>query len=304
MIPNTEGDWIGTYGSQGYDLVGDAVSLPDYATVTSSGASTYTWTRTPTQRRPSRIRAITSALPPAWESSTSFTVDVNLTDGQAHNLTVYAVDFDDQGLNEQIQILSAATGAVLDTKTLWSFSGGVYLQWVVSGNILIKVTNLSGPDAVLSGLFFDPLNLRERPPDLLPAGHDDGGELDRGLRHAGLRHDQRGSSLPATLRSPLLAVKLVYLGRTTAAKPLEVPPNGGKPHRGLLVLDHQLHGGCEPDRRQAHDLELYFLDWDNTGRSEQCEISNAVTGAVLSTETVSIVHAGRVPEVDRERGTC
>ena len=87
----------------------------------------------------------------AWESTTSFTLGVNLTDGQAHNITLYAVDFDDQGLNEQIQILSAATGVVLDTKTLWSFSGGIYLQWVVSSDILIQVTNLSGPDAVLSG---------------------------------------------------------------------------------------------------------------------------------------------------------
>ena len=43
---------------------------------------------------------------------------------------------------------------------------------------------------------------------------------------------------------------------------------------------------------QTHDLELYFLDWDTTARSETVQISNASTGAVLNTETVSSFHSG------------
>ena len=83
-------------------------------------------------------------------------MDVNLTDGQAHDVALYAVDWDNQGRSEQIQIASAATGAVLDTETLSSFSGGVYLQWELSGNVVITFKTLAGPNAVLSGLFFDP----------------------------------------------------------------------------------------------------------------------------------------------------
>src|SRR5439155_183058 len=62
------------------------------------------------------------------------------------------------GRSEQIQLTSAATGAVLDTATVSSFSGGVYLQWKVSGHVVITLTNLAGTqtNAVLSGLFFDP----------------------------------------------------------------------------------------------------------------------------------------------------
>ncbi len=66
-----------------------------------------------------------------------------------------------QGRSEQIQITNAATGAVLDTETISSFTKGVYLQWAVAGDVTIKVTSLAGPNAVLSGLFFDPS------PDLL-----------------------------------------------------------------------------------------------------------------------------------------
>ena len=57
---------------------------------------------------------------------------MNLTDGNAHDLALYAVDFDNQGISEQIQISAAATGTVLDSKSISSFSGGIYLDWRVS----------------------------------------------------------------------------------------------------------------------------------------------------------------------------
>jgi hypothetical protein len=50
----------------------------------------------------------------------------------------------------------------LDTEKVSSFHSGVYLDWSVSGNILITITKLSGLNAVLSGLFFDPVTV----PDL------------------------------------------------------------------------------------------------------------------------------------------
>jgi hypothetical protein len=94
--------------------------------------------------------------PTTWYSSSSFTIDVNLTDGQVHDLALYAVDWDSAGRNEQIQVIDATSGAVLDTETLSSFSGGVYLQRAISGHVRIVVTNTGGNNAVVSGLLLDP----------------------------------------------------------------------------------------------------------------------------------------------------
>jgi hypothetical protein len=44
----TEGNWIGAYGSQGYEIVSGQTSLPSYATVTPVGTTTYTWSTTAT----------------------------------------------------------------------------------------------------------------------------------------------------------------------------------------------------------------------------------------------------------------
>jgi hypothetical protein len=82
-------------------------------------------------------------------------VDINLTGG-THQVALYSVDWDSLGRTEEIDILDAASGTVLDTRSLSSFTGGDYLVWNLGGHIQIRFTNIGNPVAstVLSGLFF------------------------------------------------------------------------------------------------------------------------------------------------------
>ena len=54
-----------------------------------------------------------------------------------------------------MQLSDAGTGKVLDTETISAFTSGVYLDWKVSGNLLITITRTAGANAVLNGLFLD-----------------------------------------------------------------------------------------------------------------------------------------------------
>ena len=92
----TQGNWIGVYGNQGFNVLGSGVSNPTGdATVTPSGQSLYTWATPPfyaggaLQVPP----AGTSRIAAAWYSSTSFTIDVNLAAGYAYNLELYFLDY-------------------------------------------------------------------------------------------------------------------------------------------------------------------------------------------------------------------
>jgi len=152
----TQGTWIGTYGSQGYDVIGNAASLPSYTTVTPAGQASYTWAASSTDPRALQNAGGSGRIAACWYSASSFTVDVNLTDGQTHDLELYFLDWDSTARSEKVQISNASTGAVLNTETVTSFHSGVYLDWAVSGNVDITVTHLAGANAVLSGLFFDP----------------------------------------------------------------------------------------------------------------------------------------------------
>ena len=155
---STQGNWAGVYGTQGYDIIDGPVSAPSYATITPAGQSTFVYSTTSSDPRAlENVPDLSNShIAAVWDSASIFTVDVDVTDGNSHNLELYATDFDSEGRTETIQLSDAITGTVLDTKTLSNFSGGDYLIWTISGNVLITVTNTGPTDAIVNGLFFDP----------------------------------------------------------------------------------------------------------------------------------------------------
>ncbi len=154
----TEGTWIGTYGTQGYDIVGRPSDLPSHDTITPSGQSTLVWTHSIDDPRALQFPHGSHRIAEAWYSATSFQVDVNLADGQSHDLELYFLDWDSNSRAEQVQVTDYVTGAVLSTQTVSSFHSGTYLDYLVggTGHIVITITRTAGANAVLSGLFLDP----------------------------------------------------------------------------------------------------------------------------------------------------
>jgi subtilisin family serine protease len=284
-----EGNWIGTYGSQGYELIGGPASLPSYATVTPSGATLFTWFSNTTDPRALAIPNRTGGIAACWTSPTSFTVDVNLNDGLTHDLELYFLDWGTTTRVEQVKLSSAATGTVLDTETVSSFHTGVYLEWKVSGNVLITITKTGGNNAVLSGLFLDlaPTSAVFLAQNTTKEGNWIGTYGTQGYDLIG-----GPASLPsyATI-TPSGQTLFTWSSNTTDPRALEIPNSTG----GIaacwysttsFMVDVNLTDGL------THDLELYFLDWGTTTRVEQVTLSNAATGSVLDTETVSSFHTG------------
>jgi len=147
---------MGAYGFQGFDVIGNTAGLPSYATVTPTGQQSCTGAASTTDPRALQIAIGSGRIAACWYTFSSFTVNVNLTDGQTHDLQLNFLDWDSTARSETVQISNALTGAVLNTETATSFDSGVYLDWAVDGNVDITFTRLAGANAVLSGLFFDP----------------------------------------------------------------------------------------------------------------------------------------------------
>ncbi len=292
----TQGTWIGTYGSQGYDVIGSTASLPSYVTISPSGESSYTWASSTTDPRALQVAGGSGRIAATWYSSTSFTVDVDLTDGQVHDLELYFLDWDKQGRSEQVKITSAATGAVLSTQTISSFQSGIYLDYAISGNVLITFTKLSGTNAVLSGLFLDSTTTPTPTPTATFLKQDATTQGTWIHTYGAQGYDVIGSSSSVSLPSyatvtPAGQSSYTWASGTTDPRALQVA--GGASRIAAtwyaatsFTVDVDLTDG------QQHDLELYFLDWDKQGRSEQVQITSAATGAVLSTQTVSSFQSG------------
>ncbi|WP_165250234.1 PKD domain-containing protein [Paludisphaera soli] len=150
----TKGSWMGVYGGAGHNVVGAGVGLPSYAQVGATGNGTYTFASSTTDARALQKPANPAdRIAAAWNSTTTFVVDVKLTDGDVHPVDLYFLDFWREGRSQQVEVVNAATGAVLDTRTVSDFSQGVHLTWNVGGHVQFRITRLAGPSAVLNGLF-------------------------------------------------------------------------------------------------------------------------------------------------------
>jgi hypothetical protein len=152
----THGNWQGVYGGTGYSLVADAQQLPGTIQLTPSGQTEFTWAASSTDPR-----ALEKASTPGdriaacWVSATAFAIDINVTDGQPHQLALYLLDWDQLNRVETVTVLDATTKAVLDARSVGAFSNGEYLVWQVRGHVVVQVTNAPGSvNAVVSAVFF------------------------------------------------------------------------------------------------------------------------------------------------------
>jgi hypothetical protein len=150
----TKGTWKGTYGADGYAIASHATSYPAYAQVTLSNPGLATWANSTTDVRALQKVNGPNRIASTWWSATSFNIDVNLVDGNWHQVGLYCVDWDILNRSQTIDVLDRVTGTVLDGRTLTGFSGGQYVVWNLRGNIRIRITNSGGLNAVVSGVFF------------------------------------------------------------------------------------------------------------------------------------------------------
>jgi hypothetical protein len=289
----TQGSWMGTYGADGYNVVDAPPKYPSYATVTASGYSGFVWSSNTTDVRGlQNPNGSGGRIAAAWYSSTSFTVTIDLTDGQAHDIALYAVDWDDHGRSEQIQITNASTGAVLDTETLSSFTGGVYEVWTISGDVKITITELAGGNALLNGLFFGtPI-----PQATATFVHEDTTTQGTWMGTYGA---DGYNIVDAPPRYPSYATVTasgysgyVWSGNTTDPRGLQNPNGSGGRIAAAWYSSTSFTVTIDLTDGQAHDIALYAVDWDDHGRSEKIQITNASTGAVLDTETLSSFTGG------------
>jgi uncharacterized repeat protein (TIGR01451 family) len=154
---STAGSWHGVYGANGYDIANDSQSIPSYASFAIQNQSNFTWASPTTDPRALQTGSGTSRIASTWYNNSSFNFDVNFTDGNSHQLALYALDWDLQGRTETIQILDATTNAVLDTRNISQFSNGIYLIWNITGHVKINIiyTGSLASNATISGVFFN-----------------------------------------------------------------------------------------------------------------------------------------------------
>ncbi|WP_162842542.1 alpha-L-rhamnosidase C-terminal domain-containing protein [Mucilaginibacter pineti] len=86
----------------------------------------------------------------------TMTMDIQVKDDKVHQLALYFLDWDKSGRRSELEIFDAKTLKLLaPVQMVKQYQAGKYLVFNYSGSIRIRINQVRGPNAALSGVFFD-----------------------------------------------------------------------------------------------------------------------------------------------------
>ena len=83
-------------------------------------------------------------------------IDLNLTDGNDHNVALYMLDWDTTSRAHTITVFDPVKGTEFYNQNFSGFNAGKWVLWRLKGRVFINLTKTAGYNAVTSGIFFDP----------------------------------------------------------------------------------------------------------------------------------------------------
>jgi hypothetical protein len=293
----TQGAWAGVYGTKGYVLAQEGTSLPVGTTVVPGGHANWTWAGSTSDPRALRKTTGADRIAATWYSGSSFTIAVNPGDGTAHRMALYLLDWDNLARGQRIDVVDAATGAVLDTRTATGFTGGQYWVWTVTGAVQFRLTRTAGANAVVSAVFIDPVAGTAVAPASTPVTFVRTDATRQGSWRGtygtlGYKLAQEGTSLPGGVTvTPSGHASWTWVGSTSDPRALQKSAVSDRLaatwYGSTFAIDVGLGAG------QAYNVALYMVDWDTTARGQSIDVLDASTGAVLDRRTVASFNGGQ-----------
>jgi subtilisin family serine protease len=281
-----EGNWIGFYGGNGEYVVGDSTTFPSFVNGSFDGVSPEILdasTRSPLGLQnisgpPSDIEAFDAA-------SSTEAINLTFTDGQQHRVGLYVADLDRKHRTEEIQIIDVPTGLVLNTQYVGNFLKGEYLFWDLQGSVQIKLTNLVGPSAVFSGIFFDPV---PADPNVFTGTNTAPGGMNWQSTYGSQGDDivgDPGSQLPAYVTSltlPGTTTRILKVSKAPQSLEFTQPTARGIQAYWQSTVPFNID--VDVSDTELHQITLYLADYDNKKRAERIQVINPNTGLVSYTQ--------------------
>jgi thermitase len=298
----TEGNWKGKYGGDGYNVFGDTINYPAYVTVTPSGNAPWTWAASTSDPRAlTKASTSTTDIASCWYSAASFSIDLNFHDQSIHQVAFYFLDWDYRGARaERVDVLDGNNN-VLDTRSLSGFGNGQYWTWNLSGHVIVRVTNTTAINAVMSGVFFGTVSAAPPPPPPSSTGAAQFIKADTttqgswkgvyGLDGYNVINDS--SSYPSYVTpSPSGNQAWTWVSSSGDVRDLQKGSIADRLAACWYSASSFTISMAFKDQA-AHQVALYFLDWDHNGpRTERVDILDS-NNNVLDTRSLANFGAGQ-----------
>jgi len=154
----TGGGLIEDYGNKGYDIICGKRNIPEYMTLCNyrveKVVNVLLMHNSADKRGVKKERGCKNNVAAYALSDKKFYLDTVIP-GKARNVTLYMVDYDNMTRSMRVIVKNADTGKIYDTCDVEAFVNGATLTYRLKGHVTIEFENVSGPDAVLSAVYFD-----------------------------------------------------------------------------------------------------------------------------------------------------
>lgn len=160
---STKGDWFLGYGTDGYSINSYKSILPAYAELNILNSTDWIWEDNTADNRGLfkmkpiiNVDAVASEdrIASCWFSGNKMTFEITFKDKKSHKVSLYMVDWDTQARKQLVEVYDK-DGDLVDARMIQDFNSGEYLTWKMNGKVKIAITSKLGPNAVVSGIFFE-----------------------------------------------------------------------------------------------------------------------------------------------------
>jgi len=155
----TQGTWTGKYGAAGYMIANGPSVMPSYASASVAlNPFNFTWVNSTGDVRAlqtsagslNRIASMYGTYKVSY-----FEFRITIIDGNAHNISLYLLDWDGFSRPENISVIDPSSGTVLDSRDFNSYHDGLWATWNIKGNVVIRVQPIGEIYGAVSGVFFN-----------------------------------------------------------------------------------------------------------------------------------------------------
>jgi subtilisin family serine protease len=277
----TQGDWVGSYGSDGWALAAwngssDLVFLPQAALVIEQG-SRYRWTASTTEARALESPDETERRAATFYHTTQLRLRLDFAGAYTGNLHLYMVDWDSTARRQAVTVDDGSDPQTINITS--PFDQGAWTHFPVSvlagGSVTITVNRLAGGNAVISGIF---LGDAPAPPayDQAPQGDWVGNFGSDGYALGAWNGTGSGDDLAVLTNAALTleqGLRYRWASSTTDVRALESPDES---ERRATTWYHSTQIRLRLDFAGAYtgNLHLYMVDWDSTARRQAVTVDD------------------------------
>jgi len=290
------GSWQGVFGGQGAVVVGNSTTFPSFVNAFLNGVTERILENSTTRRAALQKIAGDDRVVGYWESASSMTVRLDFQAGDdPRRVELYFTDFDKRNRTQILEVFDTTTATALYSESISDFENGKYVVLELAGSVTLRVTRVSGPSAVLSGIFFDapPTPAPDQPVPFAGTDGVTGGRWKNRYGTEGAFVVGESTAFPSFANVNVIGATLQQVRSNTTARNAVERVSGSKSTVSYLSTASSMTFDFAFTDDETHRVGFYVVDFDKKKRAQRFDVVDETGGVLLASTDIERFEKGK-----------